>query len=166
MLQGVPAQQSAFDAAGVAAHAAQADQLAEVRGIGFALASQHCAEMLLQFLRSVYASPFDCLAHHRGRGHADGAPLAAETDVAHLVVCNVQLHREVVAALRVGAARAVAGVRQVAKVAWSAFVLHHQFLVQVVFSAAQGGVQVRVHLNTFKARATPATRRSTSVGVL
>ena len=34
--------------------------------------------------------------------------MAAETDVAHLVVCNVQLHREVVAALREGRVRAAA----------------------------------------------------------
>jgi hypothetical protein len=46
--QRVPAQQRALDAARVAAHAGQADQLAQVRRLGFELAGEHGAEALLQ----------------------------------------------------------------------------------------------------------------------
>lgn len=166
MLQCVPAEQRALDAAGVAAHACQADELAQVGSIGFALSGEHRAKVLLQVLRSVHFAPLDRLAHHGGRGHADGTPLAAETNVPHLVVLNVQLHSQVVATLWIGAARAVAGVCQVAKIARGALVLHDQFLVQVVFSTARAGVQVRGHRNTSTARATPAIRRSTSLWVL
>ena len=78
-----------------------------------------------------------------------------------LPMVHHQGHLQVVATLRVLPARLVGRRSQRAEMAWRALVVHHHLLVEVEFGGGFCG-----HCSTFKACATPASRRSTSAWVL
>src|SRR5690606_32162212 len=110
--------------------------------------------------RLVDRAALDRLAHHRRRCDADRTALAAVADVLQPAALELQLHFEIVAALRVVAARMVRGRRERAEVARRALVLDDELAVQIV---ARVG---RAHRSLRSAVSTPSTSSRTSSSVL
>src|SRR5690554_3005344 len=156
----MPAQQDALDAAGIAAHAGEARELAEVGFARLELAGHDVAEPFLECQRRRDVALLHGLGHHRGGSDADRAAAPGEANVLDAVTVDPQLDLDVVAALGIGAASLVGGRLHGAEVARRALVLEHQLLVQV------GKGVAFAHARTFSAAATASTRRSASSSVL
>src|SRR5581483_4993150 len=98
--------------------------------------------------------------HHRGRGLADGAPLALEADVGHpTILAQFQIDRDPVAAEGIVTFRLVAGAFQRTVMTGMPRMIEDHFLVEF----AQRVVH---HTNIPRALARPAISASTSARVL
>lgn len=163
----MPAEQRAFDPARIAPHRDEARELAEIRFVVLGLAGEDRAESLLERPRGVDVAADHGLGHHRRGCDADRAAVAVEADVADAAAFDAQLNFQIVAALRIVATRFVRRFGELAEAARRTLVLDDELLVERALRVGgDGGGFDRIHLNTFSACATPATRRSTSSCVL
>ena len=82
----------------------------------------------------------EMLGHHRGGGLGNGAAGALKAHVANDVLVKLEKDGEVIAAKRVVALGAAAGVREGAEIARVAVVIKNHFLVKIVQVVAHGAV--------------------------
>ena len=148
----------AFDAGRVRAHAGQRGQFPVELQVDRLVRVQQILELLEQTLRLVHGFPFDHVCHQRRGRHRDRAAAAVEARRADLVVIQLEVQGQLVAAQGVVSFQHPVRLRQRAEVPRIAVVINDQLLVKIV--------QVIHHWNIFLHACMDNINASTSAKVL
>src|SRR5689334_18644068 len=124
----------------------------------FGVTGHQAVKLLKDFLCFLFALPFHCLRHHRGRCLRDRTSCSLEGHVLDRVAFEVEINGEMVAAERIVSLGFVIGGRQLAIISRRLAVLQDHILIEL----AQIGHQANTSFTFWM----PATKRSISARVL